>query len=54
MNNKEKQRANRCVKCSKSTVLGLFGRKELFCPLHNLPCGEIVNCVYVTDNKRYG
>ena len=53
MNDKEKQRVDCCAKCSKSTVLGLFGRKEFYCTLHNRPCKEITQCVYVADNKKY-
>ena len=53
MNDKEKQRVDRCAKCSKSTVLGLFGRKEFYCTLHKRPCKEMAQCVYATDNKKY-
>ena len=52
MTNAEKQRVDRCAKCSKSTVLGLFGRKEFYCTLHNRPCKEITQCVYETDHKN--
>ena len=53
MTNTEKQRVDRCAKCSKSTVLGFFGRKEFYCPLHNRPCKEVAQCAHVADNKKY-
>lgn len=48
----KKQRVERCVKCSKCTEMDFFD-KELSCPLYFLPCSEIVQCMYVADNKRY-
>lgn len=54
MNEVEKQRIERCLKCSKSVEEDDFeGGTELYCPLHNLPCDSIIQCVYVADNKIY-
>lgn len=54
MNEVEKQRIERCSKCSKSVEANDFvGKTELYCPLHGYPCDGIIQCVYVTDNKIY-
>lgn len=48
------QRLERCKKCSKSTEEDDFqGGTELYCPLHGYPCDMIIQCVYISDNKRY-
>ncbi len=50
----EKQRIERCSKCSKSTEEDDWeGGTELYCPLHGYPCNDIIQCVYIADNKRY-
>lgn len=54
MNEIELQRLERCKKCSKSEEADDFqGGTELYCPLHGFECSEVVQCVYVPDNKRY-
>lgn len=52
----ETQRLERCKKCAKSEETDNFmglGIKALICPLHGFECSEVVQCVYVSDNKRY-
>lgn len=52
----ETQRLERCKKCVKSEETDNFmglGIKALICPLHGFQCSEIIQCVYVPDNKRY-
>jgi hypothetical protein len=50
----EKQRIERCSKCSKSAEEDDWeGGTELYCPLHGYPCNDIIQCVYIADNKRY-
>lgn len=52
----ELQRLERCKKCSKSERTDNFmGLRitALICPLHGYECSEVVQCVYVPDNKRY-
>lgn len=50
----ELQRLERCKKCSKSEEAnGFQGGTKLYCPLHGFECSEVVQCVYVPDNKRY-
>lgn len=52
----ELQRLERCKKCSKSERVDNFmglGETALICPLHGYECSEVVQCVYVLDNKRY-
>lgn len=56
MNDIELQRLERCKKCSKSKETDNFmglGITALICPLHGYECSEVVQCVYVSDNKRY-
>lgn len=56
MSDIELQRLERCKKCSKSEETNNFmglGITELICPLHGFECSEVVQCVYVPDNKRY-
>lgn len=56
MTNAELQRLERCKKCSKleetDNFMGL-GITALICPLHGYECNEVVQCLYVPDNKRY-
>lgn len=56
MTDAELQRLDRCKKCSKSertdNFMGL-GIATLICPLHGYECSEVIQCVYVPDNKRY-
>ncbi len=56
MTDAESQRLERCKKCSQSeetvNFMGL-GITALICPLHGYECREVVQCVYVPDNKRY-
>lgn len=52
----ELQRLERCKKCSKSEEVNNFmelGITEFVCPLHGYECSEVIQCVYVPDNKRY-
>lgn len=52
----EMQRLERCKKCSMSKEINNFmgtGENVLFCPLHNYGCDDIIQCVYVSDTKRY-
>lgn len=52
----ETQRLERCKKCAKSEETDNFmglGIKALICPIHGFECSEVVQCVYVPDNKRY-
>ena len=56
MNDIELQRLERCKKCSKSEETDNFmgtGETALICPLHGYECSEVVQCVYVLDNRRY-
>lgn len=56
MNDIELQRLERCKKCSKSEETDNFmglGITAFICPLHGFECSEVVQCVYVSDNKRY-
>lgn len=56
MNDIELQRLERCKKCSKSEETDNFmglGITALICPLYGYECSEVVQCVYVPDNKRY-
>lgn len=55
MTDAELQRLERCKKCSKSEETNNFmglGTTALICPLHGYECNEVVQCVYVSDNKR--
>lgn len=52
----ETQRLERCKKCAKSEEIDNFmglGIKTFICPLYSFECSEVVQCVYVPDNKRY-
>ena len=50
----EKQRIERCEKCSMSKEAeDFFGGTELYCPLHGYPCDMIIMCGYLGDNTEY-
>ena len=54
MTEAEKQRIERCEKCSMSEEAEDFlGGTELYCPLHGYPCDMIIVCGYLGDNTEY-
>lgn len=53
MGNSEKQKLERCIKCSKSTEADDFqGGTELYCSLHGYPCDMIIQCLYISDDTQ--